>query len=148
VTLWRHAGVGRFPTRNQFVEVNRVVPALVQHVDSMPKELYKNYVFALLAQARSESYEGAPAARRALSTLPEAVAKDCIEAIDIEFLDWNSRYDDVKEFAKRYNHLDNAKQKGILQDLLKLLRRDFAETLLPDSSNSAYAMAMAAITHA
>lgn len=114
----------------------------------MPKELYKNYVFALLAQARCESYGVAPAARRALSTLPEAVAKDCIEAIDIEFLDWNSRYDDVKEFAKRYNHLYNAKQKGILQDLLKLSHRDFAETLLPDSSNSAYAMAMAAITHA
>ncbi len=119
--------------RDQFVEVNKIVPALVEQVDAIPEELHKDYVLALLGQARSDSYEGAPAARRALSTLPEAVAKAGIVAMDTEFLDWNSRYDHVKEFAKRYRHLGTVKQKSILRDLVKLPHRDFVKKHIPDS---------------
>jgi len=103
--------------RDQFAEVNKIVPPLVQQVDAIPEELYKEYVFALLEQARSDSYNGAPAARRALSALPESVAEAGIRAMNVEFLDWNSRHDAVKEFVRRYRNL--------LRDLVKLTHRDF-----------------------
>ena len=53
--------------RDQFHEVNKIVPPFVEHVDALPTELHKDYVLALLGQAKSGAYSGAPAAQKALS---------------------------------------------------------------------------------
>lgn len=118
--------------RDQYVEVNEIVPALIGHVSAIPEELHEQYVLALLHQGRSNSYAGAPAARRALSSLPEDVAKAGIDSFDPIFLSWNSRYDHVKHFADRYKHLAAGNQRPMLEDLVTLSNREFVEKHIPD----------------
>jgi hypothetical protein len=118
--------------RDQFEEVNKIVPPLVQHVNGIPKALYKDYVLALLDQARSDSYRGAPAARSALTSLPEAVARAGIGAIDAEFLSWNYQHDHVKRFVKQYKNLATPKQQKILEDFVNLSRKQFLDKHVPD----------------
>jgi hypothetical protein len=118
--------------KDQFDEVNEIVPALVDHVDAIPEELHKEYVMMLLDQARSNSYRGAPAARRALMALPEAVAKLGMDAMDSKFLTWNSRYDHVKRFVTQYKHLANPNQVDLLNDLMSLSDKKFLEKYMTD----------------
>lgn len=118
--------------RDQFDEVNKIVPPLVQHVSDIPKALYKDYVLALLDQARSDSYRGAPAARSALASLPEVVAKAGIESIDAEFLSWNNQQDPVKRFVIRYKNLATPNQRKMLDAFLNLPRKQFLDKYVPD----------------
>jgi hypothetical protein len=118
--------------RDQFEEVNKIVPPLVLHVNYVPPELRKDYVLALLRQARSDSFKGAPAAERALQLLPDGVAKEGVEAIDADFLSWNRQHDHVRRFVKKYSHLAGKRQKRMLEDFSNLSRREFAEKYLPD----------------
>lgn len=117
---------------DQFEEVNKIVPPLVQHINDIPPALYKEYVLALLDQAQSNSFRGAPAARSALTSLPEAVARAGISAIDADFLSWNYQHDYVKRFVSRYKHLARSKQQKILEDFVKLPRRQFLDKHVPD----------------
>jgi hypothetical protein len=118
--------------RDQFEEVNKIVPPLVQHVKDIPPVLHKEYVLALLKQARSDSFKGAPAARSALASLPDDVAKAGVEAIDADFLSWNSQHDYVRKFVKTYAHLAGKPQRHMLEDFVNLSRREFADKYLPD----------------
>lgn len=118
--------------RDQFTEVNKVVPPLVTQVEAIPGELHRDFVLALLSQAHSDSYDGAPAARRALISLPEPMAKAGVMAIDVDFLEWNARYEEVKAFVKRYRHLASSQQGKMLEDFLTLSRRKFIEKYVPD----------------
>jgi len=118
--------------RDQFEEVNKIVPPLVLHVNGIPSDLRKDYVSALLKQARSDSFKGGPAAKTALTSLPDDVAKAGIEGIDADFLSWNYQHDYVRRFVKKYSHLAGKRQQRMLQDFSSLSRRDFAEKYLPD----------------
>jgi hypothetical protein len=111
--------------RDQFDEVNEIVPVLVDHVDGIPIGLLKQYVLMLADQARSSSYKGAPAARRALLSLPAHIAKLGLDAMDSKFLAWNSRYDHIIQFVKQYKHLANANQLELFEDVLTLSQKDF-----------------------
>lgn len=118
--------------RDQFKEVNELVPVLVNHVDAIPEHLYRPYVVALMKQARSDSFQGAPAARRALQNLPDVVARAGVGALDTEFLAWNSRHDHIKRFAEQYRHLATGRQRKLLDDLVRLSHRDFVKKYIPD----------------
>jgi hypothetical protein len=59
--------------RDQYSEVNAIMPALRDVQEVIPSDLYRAYIDALLDQARSNAVQGAPAARVALQTLPEAM---------------------------------------------------------------------------
>ncbi len=117
--------------QDQFEDVNRLVPAVVEHVGAIPPQLYKDYVFALLQQARSDSFRGAPAARNALWALPDEVAKAAMDRMDTEFLFWNSQHKVMRRFAERYKHLASGAQHEIFDDLSKLSNREFANKHIP-----------------
>lgn len=112
---------------NQFDDVNKIVPVLVDHVKPMPDELYKDYVFALLDQARSWSYDGAPAARRALTCLPETAAKAGIDALDDKYLYWRTTYESLKSFIAQYKHLADEKNQPLFGDYVELSSQEFGE---------------------
>lgn len=118
--------------RDQFSEVNKIVPPLVEHARAMPPGLYKEYVCALLGQANSGSYAGAPAAQRALESLPETIAKVGIRGIDEQFVVWNSREEHLKKFVARFGHLGNLDQKQLFEDLLKLSYSKFMTKYLAE----------------
>ena len=92
----------------------------MQHVKDIPQALHKEYVLALLKQARSDSYKGAPAARSALTTLPDNVAKAGVEAIDADFLSWNFQHVEVRNFVKKYANLAGKVQRRMLEDFVNL----------------------------
>lgn len=118
--------------RDQFVEVNKIVPALVEHVQAIPQELHREYVLALLHQGNSGAYTGAPAARRALESLPEAVAKAGIRGVDKEFLGWKNREEHVKKFVARFGHLGMPRQQKMFKDFVKLSQSEFLRKYLTD----------------
>src|SRR5579859_1300579 len=103
--------------RDQFHEVNKIVPPFVDHVDAIPGELHKDYVLALLGQARSSAYTGAPAAQKALRALPENVAKAGVLGIDKQFVFWHEEDEALREFIKRFGHFGSAKQQTVQRPL-------------------------------
>ncbi len=111
--------------RDQFAEVNKIVPPFVDHARAIPPELHREYVLALLGQAKSGSYAGAPAAKRALESLPEAIAQAGIRGMDEEFVVWNSREEYLKQFVSKFGHLGSVNQQQLFEDLLKLSYGDF-----------------------
>ena len=117
---------------NQFEEVNKIVPSLVQHLNDVPPALHEEYVLALLNQARSDSFRGAPAASGALTSLPEAFARAGVDALDAEFLRWNHQHDHVAGFIRRYKHLAKSKQREMFEDFVALSRKEFLDKHVPD----------------
>lgn len=117
--------------RDQFHEVNKIVPPLVEHVEAIPEQLHKEYVFALFGQATSGAFTGAPAARKALKVLPDNVAKAGILGIDKEFLLWREVEEDAKEFIKHFGHLGTTRQHRLFKDFLALSKPDFWKEYLP-----------------
>ncbi|MCM0080835.1 HNH endonuclease [Geomonas sp. Red32] len=117
--------------RDQYDEVNALVPVLVDHALDIPSELRGDYIVALLDQADSDSWHGAPAAESALRHLPEEVVKDGIHLVDQDFLYWKGRRQYVKDFVKRYEKLAHSEQKQLFRDLLVLSNVDFATKYSP-----------------
>lgn len=113
--------------RDQFSEVNELVPALIKHDDSIPIEFFGDYVVTLLKQAKSSSWHGAPSALRALSSLPDRILKGAIERIDIKFLDRYGRNETIKNFIKNYCKFASKNQSIMFSDFLKLSIREFWE---------------------
>lgn len=111
--------------RDQFDEVNKIVPPLIEHVQAVPRELWKEYVLALLNQAKSAAYIGAPAAQRALESLPEPVAQAGIQKVDKQLLARNLREEHVKKFVARFKHLALPNQQKLFKDFLELSEGDF-----------------------
>ncbi len=70
--------------RDQFGEVNLLMPKLALAQDAIPVELFPRYVDVLLSQARSASYDGAPAAGRALQSLPTAIVDVAMNLVNID----------------------------------------------------------------
>jgi hypothetical protein len=118
--------------QDQFEDVNKLVPAAVDHISAIPPGLKKDFVFALLNQARSSSYQGAPAARRALRSLPDDLAKAAIDLMDLDFLFRNSQYEEVRNFAGRYQHLAEESKRAMFKDLSDLGCREFAKKYIPE----------------
>jgi hypothetical protein len=111
--------------RDQFSEVNELVPAIIKHDDSIPGELHGEYVVTLLKQAKSDSYHGAPAARRALSSLPDAMARAGIEKVDAKFLDRYGRNEVIENFIRKHDKFATKTQRGMFRDFLELPLREF-----------------------
>jgi hypothetical protein len=118
--------------RDQFVDVNKLVPPLVTHTQAIPPELHREYVFALLQQAKSGSYLGAPAAQEALEGLPDAVAAPALLGIDEDFLTWRFQDEALKKFVSRYKHLGQPTKKKLLDDFTELSWSDFVTKYLPN----------------
>ena len=118
--------------RDQFDEVNALVPPLVLHNASIPRSLHADYVLALLDQAQSRSYHGAPAARRALDSLPDDMARAALPPVDEEYLRWHGNEKEVRRFIEAYHHLSGAEQAGLHADYVSMTFRAFAEKHFPD----------------
>jgi hypothetical protein len=118
--------------RDQFDEVNKLVPALQSHIAAVPSELRADFVMALLDQGRSRSHQGAPSARRMLASLPEEMAKPALPRLDRKFLEWYGREKFVRAFVRDFGKLADPKQRPMLNDLLTLSDRDFRDKYCPD----------------
>lgn len=110
----------RIVNRDQYDEVNKLVPVLVGHTLDIPSELRGDYIIALLNQSQSDSWKGAPAARAVLRRLPEEVVKDGIHRLDRDYLYWKGQKKDIKNFVEFYHGLAKGKQKRLFSDLLEL----------------------------
>jgi hypothetical protein len=117
---------------DQFPEVNVITAPLVEAQEALPEKLYPDYVEALLSQAESMSYQGAPAAREGLRNLPEAIAESGFSLLDAEFLCTYFNKKSVREFVKQYQKLAPAKTKTMLRDYLAMSFRDFLAAYADD----------------
>ncbi|RQQ11194.1 HNH endonuclease [Burkholderia stagnalis] len=120
--------------RDQFVEVNDLVPVLVGTHSALPKSLWANYVMLLINQSVSMSYKGAPAARQALTRLPDEVAKAGLlnlkPEVVIQF--GHDRWQVAKRFANRYGHLVGDQQGEFVNDVATMSSRAFFAKYIPD----------------
>jgi len=113
--------------RDQFEEVNKLVPALVERVGAIPPLLYSDFANTMFAQARSTSWQGAPAAKRAIRDLPEKIAAAAIDTLDARslLLHYGDAY--MKSFVKHHMHLAKGQVRTLLDDYLSLSSRDFLD---------------------
>ncbi len=119
---------------DQFNEVNELVPALESHVLAVPSPLHLEFVLAILDQSRSESYEGAPAAKRILKSLPHELARTAIQTFDGAKLTSVASRHDMKAFVTAYKNLATADQVSMLDDFLQMSETAFCEKYVPDQA--------------
>jgi hypothetical protein len=112
---------------DQFDPVNELVPPLANHLSAVPSELHSRFVHSLLGQARSSSYEGAPAAQRMLTHLPPQMAAAGVNAINVQFLLWYGHRDEVKAFVAQAAAHVGPDLMPIITDYQSMKRRAFSE---------------------
>lgn len=119
--------------RDQFDEVNELVPALVGADEGIPQVLWGEYVMLLIGQSSSMSYKGAPAARRALVKLPNEVAKAGLSELSVERVCafGHDRWQSAKTLAAKYGHLLHDAQKELANDLATMSWRAFTDKHMP-----------------
>ena len=117
--------------RDQYNEVNELVPISVEHVVDIPAELYSSYVITLLNQSLSGSHRGAPAAARALKQLPSDMAKAALPEINGEYLYIHGRDKTVRGFIEQYRELADDNIRVLFDDLLTLSYIDFSKKYYP-----------------
>jgi len=114
--------------RNQFSEVNVIMPALAKAQDVIPHSLHMKYIEVLIAQSRSSSFQGAPAARSALTNLSGPTMMTLLEAMHVEWLasqpiDANRI---LRELFSRHLNLVPDKNRGLIQEYIN---KDYFEFL-------------------
>ena len=118
--------------RDQYGEVNDLVPVLVQRADFIPPDLYPAYVRALVDQAESASYRGAPAARSALRNMPPDIARAGLASLTANDLLFSSfRTEQARQFISRYEYLAEGNQHQMLRDFLDVAKEEFAKRYSP-----------------
>lgn len=117
--------------QDQYDQVNKLVPVLVNHVKDIPQELYAYYVITILDQSWSAAFKGAPAAARALMQLPDEVVRESLQRVNPEYLWYHGTKRQVKEFVKRYQHLASPDRQELFEDLIQLSRQEFSKKYDP-----------------
>ena len=119
-------------TNDQYEEVNKLVPLIINHKTDIPKSLHIKYVKALLSQANSSSFKGAPAAWQALEYyLPDEMVLNYFENMDINELVQIGYRDSAQAFLKRRINLLQEPKKCIIQDFLAMNLTDFVAKHFP-----------------
>lgn len=103
--------------RDQYVEVNVVTPAVVGLRDAIPSDLMDDYIGALLLQARSGAWRGAPAAHHALLELPDQLATKALEQIDGAFLA-SGDHSNIKDFLRKRQGLWPEGKESLFQNYI------------------------------
>jgi len=120
--------------RDQFDEVNELVPALVGAHAAVPEELWSDYVMLLIDQSGSSSFKGAPAAKQAMTRLPENVAKTSLQNLKPEVVSQFglNRWEAARRLAKQYGHLIDGRHGAFVNDLATMSWRTFGEKYMTD----------------
>lgn len=110
--------------RDQYSEVNLVTPAVVQIQEAIPQSLETAYVEALLEQAQSSAYEGAPAARRGLTNLPSRLASAGLKLLGSgTMLRWHNEH--TRRFVREHEAQWPPEKAAILSDFADLEEAEF-----------------------
>lgn len=112
---------------DQFHEVNRLVPALVDVSEVIPKSLCTRYVGVLLRQFNSNSRQGAPAAKLALRELSSDVWDTFISGVDLNFLSNYLPRSALRWFFSQHHDKFPEDKRDLLNDYVKLKEVDFDE---------------------
>lgn len=118
--------------QDQFDDVNRLTSPLTSAQGTIPAALWPDYVKAVLAQAESLSFNGAPAARRALDTMPATIAKAAFKFIDARYLVWNLRKQYVRGFISARLELAPRPKRKLVADFVRLSPADFTRKYDPE----------------
>jgi hypothetical protein len=112
--------------RDQYSEVNQITPAVIRVQEAIPPKLSRPYVEALMEQARSEAWQGAPAARHALRELPPSMTSELYDILDAERLLQDSHREFIKDFLLAHRESWPEGRSGLYSDFLALTPRAFA----------------------
>lgn len=119
---------------DQFDEVNELVPALVGAQECLPEALWADYVKLLINQSGSQSFKGAPAAKRALTKLSNGMVIAGLLALTPEVVCrfGHSQFESAQRLAAQYgDHVDGA-QGTVIRDLATKSWRAFSDKYEPD----------------
>ena len=117
---------------DQFKDVNEIVRPLTEAQGAIPKDLCSEYVKALVEQADSRSWQGAPAARRALERLPPDLAKALFKFTDAHYLTWHAREKTVRDLLTTYQSAAPPSKRKLVADFLRMSPSAFIGKYDPD----------------
>lgn len=107
--------------RDQYEEVNVLTPAVVNAQSAVPESCALAYVRALLSQASSGAWQGAPAARKGLLDLPPNLVQSCFAFLDVASLySLGSARDAAKAFLERNRAFWPTERSQMYDDYLQL----------------------------
>lgn len=115
--------------RNQFEEVNKIVPILVDTTDAIPVNLRANYVQLMVCHAESLAYAGGPAAKRSLRNLSPEFAEAWLMELEVsELADMGSgQWKFASKVSQDHRGLISGSKRSIADDLATLSWRQFGE---------------------
>jgi len=115
--------------RNQFNEVNKIVPALVDAADALPVDLRAEYVQLMVCHANSSAFTGAPAAQMGLKNLDAEFAKAWLLKLDVNKLaDMGSdQWRTASKVALDHRELIAGPERSVADDLATLSWRKFGD---------------------
>ena len=114
--------------RDQYAEVNKITPAVIRTQSAIPDFLHGAYLTALLSQAESGAWYGAPAARGALRDLTDELARVGIQQIKPHDL-LHYRYDEnpIKTFLSERRDLWPQEHTAIFSGYVTMSYFDFVQ---------------------
>lgn len=115
---------------DQYEEVNRITPSVVRVQSALPKQVRASYVNALLKQADSGAWKGAPAARAALSTLPSELLDEAFSLVDEKMLWSNWQNKPLRTFLENCRSSWPVNRRFLFDDFFSLKMFDFADKYL------------------
>jgi hypothetical protein len=116
---------------DQYEDVNRITPAVVEVHMAIPPQLHAEYMLALLGQGDSGAYTGAPAALKALEKIPEELAKAGLAVLTPELLVWKPGSQAYKTFLHAHRSLWPSEKAKLFEDYLTLSESKFLARYSP-----------------
>lgn len=117
--------------QDQFDVVNRLVPSMIAHINSVPEELHLNFIDSMLRQSHSSSFNGAPAAKLILREIPDKMLTAGLKLVNREYLCERSYLNVLRPFVVRLLAVASNEQKEYLKYFSESPRQ-FREQHCPD----------------
>ena len=103
----------------QFDDVNKLAPTIVNIQDCLPDDLVPRYLRAMMQLATSKAWYAKPAARKCLLDLPDKLIKPALDLIDDESFFWR-RDEFFQQFLGRYRKYWPRKKAERFDDFMNL----------------------------
>jgi hypothetical protein len=113
-------GIIETMNRDQYQEVNQITPAVVRVQQALPESLVEQYVVALVQQAASGAWQGAPSAASALTGASQEWGRIAYRELTGERMHAYQHSDHLRAYVRATEGLWPVSERELLTDFVQL----------------------------